>query len=72
MTCSAWPDLLGELGRWWPVVTVVVRCDLVVRGPDVAPVWPSGHKLGKHSRRAMALRGEGAVVELAPGGQYLD
>ena len=24
-----------------PVVTVVVRCDLVVCGPNVAPVWPS-------------------------------
>jgi hypothetical protein len=23
-----------------PLVTGVVRCDLVVRGPDVAPVWP--------------------------------
>lgn len=23
-----------------PLVTVVVRCDLVVRGPDVAPLWP--------------------------------
>jgi hypothetical protein len=23
-----------------PVVTVIVRCDLVVCGPDVAPMWP--------------------------------
>jgi hypothetical protein len=23
-----------------PGVTAVVRCGLVVRGPDVAPVWP--------------------------------
>src|SRR5215212_6623922 len=23
-----------------PAVTVVVRCDPVVRGPDVAPMWP--------------------------------
>jgi hypothetical protein len=23
-----------------PVLTVVVRCDLVVHGPDVAPAWP--------------------------------
>jgi hypothetical protein len=37
-------------GRWgvcsmtWadggPILTVVVRCDPVVRGPDVAPMWP--------------------------------
>ena len=30
-----------------PVVTVVVRCDPVVRGPDVAPVWPVGYELGR-------------------------
>jgi hypothetical protein len=23
-----------------PAVTAVVRCDPVVRGPDVAPMWP--------------------------------
>src|SRR4029450_1713430 len=27
------------------MVTAVVRCDPVVRGPDVAPVWPSGKSL---------------------------
>ena len=35
-------------GRFWPVswedaeplMTGVVRCGLVVRGPDVAPLWP--------------------------------
>jgi hypothetical protein len=35
-------------GRMWsvswqeagPLVTGVVRCDPVVRGPDVAPMWP--------------------------------
>jgi hypothetical protein len=32
-----------------PVMTAVVRCDLVVRGPDVAPVWP-GHELGRRVR----------------------
>ena len=25
-----------------PLLSVVVRCDPVVRGPDVAPMWPSG------------------------------
>jgi hypothetical protein len=25
-----------------PVLTGAVRCDPVVRGPDVAPSWPSG------------------------------
>ena len=24
-----------------PVVTAVVRCDPVIRGPDVAPMWPT-------------------------------
>ena len=33
-----------------PAVTVVVRCDPVVRGPDVAPVWP------QRSPRADAVR----------------
>jgi hypothetical protein len=33
-------DLTGELGRWWPAMTVVVRCGPVVRGPDVAPAVP--------------------------------
>ena len=28
-----WPD-------GGPVQTAVVRCDPVVRGPDVAPMWP--------------------------------
>jgi hypothetical protein len=36
-----------------PMVTAVVRCDPVVRGPDVAPVWPSGPELG---RRVRAVR----------------
>jgi hypothetical protein len=30
-----------------PVVTVVVRCGPVVRGPDVALMWPSGPELGR-------------------------
>jgi len=29
-----------------PVVTGVVRCGPVVRDPNVAPAWPSGHELG--------------------------
>jgi hypothetical protein len=33
-----------------PVVTGVVRCGPVVRGPDVARMWPSGHELGRHVR----------------------
>jgi hypothetical protein len=41
-----------------PVVTVVVRCDLVVRGPDVAPVWPHGHEL---ERRVGALGSSGML-----------
>jgi hypothetical protein len=44
-------------GRLWPVscedagpqVIVVVRCNLVVCGPDVAPMWPSGQELGRLS-----------------------
>ena len=35
------------------MVTAVVRGDLVVRGPDVAPLWPHGQELG---RRVPALR----------------
>src|ERR671911_2804070 len=43
-------------GRMWlvnrqeagPLVTVVVRCNPVVRGPDVAPAWPArGHLSGQ-------------------------
>jgi hypothetical protein len=30
-----------------PVVTVIVRCDLVVCGPDVAPMWPQHSRAGK-------------------------
>jgi len=30
-----------------PVVTGVVRCGPVVRDPNVAPAWPSGHELGR-------------------------
>ena len=30
-----------------PMVTGVVRCDPVVRGPDVAPMWPAGPELGR-------------------------
>jgi hypothetical protein len=33
-----------------PMVTGVVRCDPVVRGPDVAPMWPSGPELGRRVR----------------------
>ena len=42
-------------GRMWlvnwqeagPLVTVVVRCDPVVRGPDVAPMWPQRSRAWK-------------------------
>jgi hypothetical protein len=30
-----------------PLVTVVVRCDPVVRGPDVAPMWPQRSRAWK-------------------------
>ena len=36
-TCGGWGTVPGDLGRWW---AGVVRCDPVVRGPDVAPPWP--------------------------------
>jgi hypothetical protein len=39
-TCYAWPNLAGERGVSGPLLTVVVRCNLVVRGPDVALMWP--------------------------------
>jgi hypothetical protein len=36
--------MTDELGDGRPVVTVVVRCDLVIRGLDVALMWaPPGH-----------------------------
>jgi hypothetical protein len=41
-----------------PMVTGVVRCDPVVRGPDVAPMWPSGPELG---RRVRALSSAGML-----------
>ena len=34
-----WPVISADGG---PVLTGVVRCDPVVRGPDAAPSWPSG------------------------------
>jgi hypothetical protein len=40
---TTWDVGRGELLSWedaGPLVTGVVRCDLVVRGPDVAPLWP--------------------------------
>jgi hypothetical protein len=40
VTCDAWPNVAGELGGSRPMVTAAVRCDLVVRGPGVAPTWP--------------------------------
>ena len=33
-------SISAEMGRWWPGVTVVVRCDPVDCGPGVAPMWP--------------------------------
>jgi hypothetical protein len=44
-----------SVGRMWlvnwqeagPPVTVVVRCNPVVRGPDVAPMWPPGSRAWK-------------------------
>ena len=42
-TCAGgrlWPVSCKDAG---PLVTAVVRCDLVIRGPDVAPVWPQHH-----------------------------
>ena len=36
-SASSWPVSWAD---GWPMVTVVVRWDPVVRGPDVAPVWP--------------------------------
>jgi hypothetical protein len=40
-----------------PLVTGVVRCNPVVRGPEVAPMWPSGHELGKRVPMSTQLRG---------------
>jgi hypothetical protein len=37
---AGWGSVPGDLGRSWPVLTAVIRCDPVVRGPDVAPPWP--------------------------------
>jgi hypothetical protein len=46
-TCNVRP--IGSMG--WddagPLVTAVVRCDPVVRGPDVAPMWPHGSRAWK-------------------------
>jgi hypothetical protein len=39
-TCGRRGSMPGELADGGPAVTVVVRCDPVVRGPDVAPMWP--------------------------------
>jgi hypothetical protein len=33
-----------------PMVTGVVRCDSVVRGPDVAPMWPARPEVGRRVR----------------------
>jgi hypothetical protein len=38
--CGGWSSLPGELAVAYAMVTAVVRRDPVVRGPDVAPVWP--------------------------------
>jgi hypothetical protein len=46
-TCGGSGSVPGELGRCWPPVTVVVRCDPVVRGPNVAPAWPHGSRAWK-------------------------
>jgi hypothetical protein len=40
LTCETWLIVSAELRRCWPGVTAVVRCNLVGRGPDVAPMWP--------------------------------
>jgi hypothetical protein len=34
-----------------PVLTGVVRCGPVVRGPDVAPMWPGRSELGRRVRQ---------------------
>jgi hypothetical protein len=63
-------------GRTWhmtweeagPLVTVVVRCDPVVRGPDVAPMWPHGPELGRRvrSRRPGLLLARGGHGRRVP------
>jgi hypothetical protein len=37
-----------ELGRRCPMVTVIVRCDPVVRDPIVTPLWPTVPACMKH------------------------
>jgi hypothetical protein len=39
------PIGLMTWGHAGPLVTVVVRCSPVVRGPDVAPMWPGDGEL---------------------------
>src|SRR5215218_2915822 len=46
-TCDAWPTLVAELADDGPEVTVVVRCGPVVRGPNVAPMWPQRSRAWK-------------------------
>jgi hypothetical protein len=45
--CATWPNVLHDLGGSGPMVTVVVRCDPVIRGPDVAPMWPRSSRAWK-------------------------
>jgi hypothetical protein len=45
------------------VVAVVVRCDLIIRGPDVAPMRP------QRSRAWKAVSGRGSIPVPAPNDQ---
>jgi hypothetical protein len=43
-TCGRWGSAPAELGRW---LTGVVRCNPIVCGPDVAPMWPQRSRAWK-------------------------
>jgi hypothetical protein len=63
----AWPVSWADGG---PVVTGVVRCDPVVRGPDVAPMWPQrsrGPVLGDHQPFVAAVRNRAAAIACRTG-----
>jgi hypothetical protein len=49
-----------------PMVTVVVRCDLVIGGPDVAPMRPNGPEARNrlHGRQSCSPSGEGVRSSL--------
>ena len=48
--CQRAPEDRGDLRPVGPELTVVVRCDPVIRGPDVAPDMARGHELGRRVR----------------------